>query len=117
MSQYYDKLERMLNQATDSGRESFDDLEPEARPLAEAWDALGRLLETAQSDVEPAIGWTAPRSAPRRRWLLPTVAAALAASLLVGVVVTWSLSTKQIAKQPERNDIRLANSQPNHPGE
>ena len=81
-------LEQTLDQATAASDAPQRNLEPEAQSLREAWLEFGRLLEAVQSPA--ALERFVPPPAPRR-WPL-AVAAALAASLLVGAGAYWMWS-------------------------
>jgi hypothetical protein len=90
------KLERRLNEATrcDGEGSQAGDAEgshardAETAALAEGWQALGHLLESANADFRPELvikqlRW---RRVQRRLW---RGGALLAASLLVGICLTW----------------------------
>jgi hypothetical protein len=116
MSEDYDKLRRLLEQATDDEDAPADELDPEAASLREAWLGFGRLLDAAQPpayDSPLRLGeWQQVSPLPlgegqgvravlrRRRvhrWLVST-AALVAASLLIGIMVTWAPPTTDRAK-------------------
>ncbi len=85
------ELERQLEQATARSGPSGAPLDPETASLREAWLALGQLLETAHPATDlPVQPRAAPRARRRPRWLVPA-AVALAASLLIGVTVVWTV--------------------------
>ena len=84
-------LNRILEQATAIEDVPEVDLDPEARSLRKAWLDFGRLLEAGQPSEEiPLDRWVAPRPSRARRRLL-TSGALVAASLLIGVAMTWML--------------------------
>ena len=85
------KLQRRLEQATAPEGASQDNLEPETRSMREAWLDFGRLLEAGQPSEEISLDrWRMPRPSRVRRRLL-TSGALVAASLLIGVAMTWML--------------------------
>jgi hypothetical protein len=87
MNEDLDGLERIVDSATAASDAPQGDLTPEAQSLREAWLAFGRLLEADQSSALPPRAELRLPPAPRR-WPL-AVAAALAASLLIGASVYW----------------------------
>jgi hypothetical protein len=100
MNEDPDKLQRSLEQATAAEGASADGLDPETASLREAWLAFGQLLEAAQPPLDkfplPVTGERQEGRAMRpdrlRRWLVP-IAGLLAASLLVGIAITWMSRT------------------------
>jgi len=84
---------RQLERAT-AAQGSAEALDAETASLRESWLALGRLLEAAEKDLKEPFPWKRPpwRTRPNR-WKLAG-AAALAASLLIGLTVAWSLLRK-----------------------
>ena len=84
-------LNRILEQATAIEDVPEVDLDPEARSLRKAWLDFGRLLEAGKPSEEiPHDRWVAPRPSRARRRLLAS-GALVAASLLIGVAMTWIL--------------------------
>jgi len=84
------KLRSQLEHATaaDGSPESLD---AETASLREAWLALGELIEAAEREWKEPLEWRLPPSRwKERRWKVAGVAA-LAASLLIGLTVAWSL--------------------------
>ncbi len=80
-------LER-LEWATSSTAPAADGADPQAAALREAWMAWGRLLETAESPMEPSLGRPAvPQSKPLR-WL-PLGAGVAAAILAIVAGTAW----------------------------
>ena len=91
------ELRRRLEQATARAGSDESPLEPETAALRAGWLALGELLEAEQRSSPPRPLGEGPgvraagigtRLTRRRRWL-PIAIAALAASLLIAVSVTW----------------------------
>ena len=92
-----EELQRRLEQATSRGSVPGQELDTETAQLRDAWNALGRLLESASEPQMPAFeSWTMPPPARTQRRLLPW-AVTLAASLLACAVGLW---TWQNAGQP-----------------
>jgi hypothetical protein len=82
------ELERRLNDATRCDAEGSRARDAETAALAEGWQALGHLLEAANADFRPELvikqlRW---RRMQRRLW---RGGALLAASLLIGIGITW----------------------------
>ena len=91
MNEDINELQRLLEQATAAEGASQKDMDPEARSMREAWLDFGRLLEAGKPSEEIPLGrWVAPRPSRARRRLL-TSGALVAASLLIGVAMTWML--------------------------
>ncbi len=96
MSEDIKKLEERLEKATAPGDTIDVGLDAETTSLREGWLALGQLLEAAQppSAGPPELQYPTPASPLRRRkpaaWKTPAALAALAASLLVAALLTWS---------------------------
>jgi len=87
------KLRRQLERAT-AAEDSPDALDAETASLREGWLALGQLLEAAERESTEPFEWKRPPPRLRQnRWKLAGVAA-LAASLLIGLTVAWSLVRK-----------------------
>jgi len=97
MNEDLDELQRLLERATADKGASDDKLDPQTESLREAWIAFGRLLEAAETPLQrPPVPWAekpkvrAISSGKLRRWHL-SVAAVLAASLLLSVTTVWML--------------------------
>ena len=97
MSDELSKLQRQLEQATAAECPPDAPLDAETASLREGWLALGQLLEAAQPALdEPLELPQLPRRRAPARWKLVGIAV-LAASLLVGATLAWSLMR---ARQP-----------------
>ena len=84
------ELERRLERATAPECPSDPPQDAETAALRDGWLALGQLLEAAQPSGEPFQLRSMPERTRRvGRW--PVVAAAVAASLLLGVALAWKL--------------------------
>jgi hypothetical protein len=99
MSGNVDKLQAMLEQATGPDDASANTSDPQAERLRETWLAFGQLLEAAQPATDVSLlplgeeqGMRAePRLVRPHLWCV-TGAAALAASLLIGLATVWMLN-------------------------
>ena len=92
MSNELKKLQQQLERATAAECPSDAAQDAETASLREGWVALGQLLEAAHSGfAEPLRLAEPPERASRIRFRL-AMAAAAAASLLVGVTLAWKLS-------------------------
>ena len=90
MKDELEKTQRLLEQATAAGDAPADGLDPELAHLREAWLLFGEMLESAQPPTTPQIEYRKPTLIRRHRWFW-TAAAAMAVSLLIGLVTTWML--------------------------
>lgn len=91
MSDELSKLQRQLEQATAADCPPEVPLDAETASMREGWLALGQLLEAAQpAPDEPPKLRPIPRRTARTRWRLAGIAG-LAASLVIGVTLGWSL--------------------------
>jgi hypothetical protein len=88
MNQDHDKLLEILEQATAPRSEPEGRLDSETASLREGWLALGQLLEGAEPSAELPMPLPTLRPARKRGWHLAIIAA-VAASLLIGMVTAW----------------------------
>jgi hypothetical protein len=82
------EVQRILEWATASTAPPEPGMDPQTAALREAWIAWGRLLETAETPMEPS--WIRP-AAPRRtvrRWL-PLGVGVAAATLAIAAATVW----------------------------
>ena len=97
MSEDIKKIEEQLEKATAPGESIDAALDAETKSLREGWLALGQLIEAAQppSAGRPELQYpTQPAPLQRRKSAAPKTLfalAALAVSLLVAALLTWSL--------------------------
>jgi len=90
-------LERILDQATASTGPPECEMDPQVAALREAWRVWGRLLQAAETPMEPAaVGRTARRFARPRR---------LAAAALVAVALAIVAATAWIAVQGKGSGV------------
>lgn len=107
-------------------------LDGETESLREGWLALGQLLEAAQPALDRPLKLQRPAPKRASRW---SKAAAMAASLVIGVTLAWSLIAKmavdptqpgrEIAvegddsktQQPAPNDIEAEDIEPSDPSD
>ena len=116
MSEETKKLEEQLEKATAPGDTIDASLDAETTSLREGWLALGQLIEAAQPTSArpplagpPELQYPAqPAPTPRRKLAGPkTLAAlaALAASLLVAALLTWSFVGGLFVNGPQDQQI------------
>ncbi len=91
MSDHPEKLRRQMEQATAPELSPDASLDAQTQSLRRTWLAFGQLLEEGQPEADrPLELGPMPRRARHTGWKL-AAAAALAASLVVGVVLAWAL--------------------------
>jgi hypothetical protein len=82
------ELERVLERATASTTAPECDMDPNTAALREAWRVWGRLLQSAETPMDPAVArHTAPRSV--RPWWLAAAGGVLAATVAIGAATAW----------------------------
>lgn len=102
-------LQNRLEQATSRDCPNEGSLDADVAALRAGWLALGELLETAQAQAESRLPRLPPPPAQQRRSRrLPVALAALAASLLVGAAVAWSLRTAAPVSSPVPGPSEIA---------
>ena len=103
MNEPLSQLEPRLEQATSRRLPDGTTLDSETAALREGWLAMAQLLEAADSASASAAPVRPLPPADSRRTWKAAVAAAIAASLLIGSVLAWKLSSggnsvEQVAK-------------------
>jgi hypothetical protein len=108
-------LQRILELATASTAAPGHGMDPQTAALREAWTAWGRLLETAETPLDPStIRRRKARSAARRR--LPVGVGLAAAVVLVAAAGAWfGLASRRAGAplpQPEVAEVGALPSEP-----
>jgi len=93
------ELQRRLERATAPECPSDPPQDDETASLREGWLALGQLLEAAEPAQEPFELRRLREPAPHVGWR-PVIAAAVAASLLIGVTLAWKLTGGGASRPP-----------------
>jgi hypothetical protein len=133
MKDNVERIQFMLEKATDTGSSPPDALDSEIASLREAWLAFGQMLETASPPTSTTSlcfrektkyspysplpwdeeqGVRAKRPQTRRHWRHSLASALLAGSLLVAIATAWMLSNaNQQADAPTPSD-KIASTDP-----
>jgi hypothetical protein len=112
MTDDLEALQRRLEKATARPSPAEDAVDAETAALRAGWLALGELLEAAPPQADPLSRPAGPPVPRRRRWL-PAAMAVLAASILIAVIVPWSLRGTKSAVAPAPPQLaQVAGSHP-----